>query len=190
MNAANIETKIVNKTSLYDFHKSFGAKLVNFAGYEMPIQYQDGIIQEHLHTRNAIGIFDVSHMGQLKIECSSSIFPYLEKIIPLNFSAIENNQSKYSFLLNDKGGIEDDLIVTKVETGIKIVLNAACKDNDIKIIKNSIGEGFTAILRDDLSLIAIQGPKAANAMEKIFKDISKLNFMHGNYFEYNKKKFL
>jgi len=188
MNAANIETKIVNKTSLYDFHKSFGAKLVNFAGYEMPIQYQDGIIQEHLHTRNAIGIFDVSHMGQLKIECSSSIFPYLEKIIPLNFSAIENNQSKYSFLLNDKGGIEDDLIVTKVETGIKIVLNAACKDNDIKIIKNSIGEGFTAILRDDLSLIAIQGPKAANAMEKIFKDISKLNFMHGNYFEYNKKK--
>jgi len=125
MNAANIETKIVNKTSLYDFHKSFGAKLVNFAGYEMPIQYQDGIIQEHLHTRNAIGIFDVSHMGQLKIECSSSIFPYLEKIIPLNFSAIENNQSKYSFLLNDKGGIEDDLIVTKVETGIKIVLNAA-----------------------------------------------------------------
>ncbi len=88
-----------------------------------------------------------------------SIFPYLEKIIPLNFSAIENNQSKYSFLLNDKGGIEDDLIVTKVETGIKIVLNAACKDNDIKIIKNSIGEGFTAILRDDLSLIAIQGPK-------------------------------
>ena len=100
MNAANIETKIVNKTSLYDFHKSFGAKLVNFAGYEMPIQYQDGIIQEHLHTRNAIGIFDVSHMGQLKIECSSSIFPYLEKIIPLNFSAIENNQSKYSFLLN------------------------------------------------------------------------------------------
>ncbi len=67
MNAANIETKIVNKTSLYDFHKSFGAKLVNFAGYEMPIQYQDGIIQEHLHTRNAIGIFDVSHMGQLKI---------------------------------------------------------------------------------------------------------------------------
>ncbi|GBL34230.1 aminomethyltransferase, mitochondrial [Candidatus Pelagibacterales bacterium] len=190
MNAANIETKIVNKTSLYDFHKSFGAKLVNFAGYEMPIQYQDGIIQEHLHTRNAIGIFDVSHMGQLKIECSSSIFPYLEKIIPLNFSAIENNQSKYSFLLNDKGGIEDDLIVTKVETGIKIVLNAACKDNDIKIIKNSIGEGFTAILRDDLSLIAIQGPKAANAMEKIFKDISKLNFMYGNYFEYNKKKFL
>ncbi len=188
MNAADIETKIVNKTSLYDFHKSFGAKLVNFAGYEMPIQYQDGIIQEHLHTRNAIGIFDVSHMGQLKIECSSSIFPYLEKIIPLNFSAIENNQSKYSFLLNDKGGIEDDLIVTKVETGIKIVLNAACKDNDIKIIKNSIGEGFTAILRDDLSLIAIQGPKAANAMEKIFKDISKLNFMYGNYFEYNKKK--
>ena len=150
MNAANIETKIVNKTSLYDFHKSFGAKLVNFAGYEMPIQYQDGIIQEHLHTRNAIGIFDVSHMGQLKIECSSSIFPYLEKIIPLNFSAIENNQSKYSFLLNDKGGIEDDLIVTKVETGIKIVLNAAYKDNDIKIIKNSIGEGFTAILIETL----------------------------------------
>ena len=188
MSAANTELKQTGKTSLYEFHKNSGAKLVNFAGYEMPIQYQDGIIQEHTHTRNSIGIFDVSHMGQLKIECSSSIFPYLEKIIPLDFSAIENNQSKYSFLLNDKGGIEDDLIVTKVDTGIKIVLNAACKDNDAKIIKDSIGEGFTAVLRDDLSLIAIQGPKAVDAMEKIFKDISKLNFMYGNYFEYNKKK--
>jgi aminomethyltransferase len=68
------------------------------------------------------------------------------------------------------------------------VLNAACKDNDAKIIKDSIGEGFTAVLRDDLSLIAIQGPKAVDAMEKIFKDISKLNFMYGNNFEYNKKK--
>lgn len=190
MNVGNSELKQTNKTQLYDFHKSFGAKLVNFAGYEMPIQYQDGIIQEHKHTRNSIGIFDVSHMGQLKIECSSSIFPYLEKIIPLDFSAIENNQSKYSFLLNNNGGIEDDLIVTKVDTGIKIVLNAACKDNDVKIIQDSIGEGFTAILRDDLSLIAIQGPKAVNAMGKIFKDISKLNFMYGSYFEFKKKKFL
>jgi aminomethyltransferase len=188
MNTLNTEIKKSNKTSLYNFHKGFGAKLVNFAGYEMPIQYQDGIIQEHLHTRNSIGIFDVSHMGQLKIECGNSIFPYLEKIIPLDFSAIENHQSKYSFLLNDNGGIEDDLIVTKVDTGIKIVLNAACKDNDTKIIKDAIEDKFAAILRDDVSLIAIQGPKAVEAMEKIFKNISKLSFMYGNYFEYNIKK--
>ena len=188
MDAANTQLKKASKTSLYDFHKSLGAKLVNFAGYEMPIQYKTGIIQEHIHVRNSIGIFDVSHMGQLKIECGNNIFSYLEKIIPLDFSAIENNQSKYSFLLNDKGGIEDDLIVTKVATGIKIVLNAACKDNDTKIIKNVIGSNFEAVLREDLSLIAIQGPKAAEVMEKIFIGISKLNFMHGNHFEYSKKK--
>ena len=119
----------IQKTALYEYHKSLSAKFVPFAGYEMPVQYSTGIVEEHKLTRNKAGLFDVSHMGQLSIEGNGELAIALEKIIPSDLKNIKLNQSKYSFLTNEHGGIYDDLIVTKVEKGFNVVLNAACKNN-------------------------------------------------------------
>jgi len=176
------------KTALYNYHKNLGAKFVPFAGYEMPVQYSSGVVEEHKITRSNAGLFDVSHMGQLLIEGNESLSEELEKIIPVDLKKIRLNQSKYSFLTNEKGGIYDDLIITKVEGGFNIILNAACKDNDIKIIKNLIGNKFKLTLRKDLSLIALQGPKSSEILEKIINGVSSLKFMNGNKFSYNSKE--
>ena len=129
----------LKKTKLYDLHKKHSAKFVSFAGYEMPIHYKDGIIAEHNFTREKSGIFDVSHMGQLFIFGSDNLTNDLEKIFPANLQTLNLNQSKYSFLMNDDGGIQDDLIITKIKEGFLIILNAACKHNDYKIIKFARG---------------------------------------------------
>ncbi len=176
------------KTALYNYHKSLGAKFVPFAGYEMPVQYSSGIVEEHKITRTNAGLFDVSHMGQLLIEGNESLSDELEKVIPVDLKKIKLNQSKYSFLINEKGGIYDDLIITKVDNGFSIILNAACKDNDFKIIKNSIGNKFKLTLYKNLSLIALQGPKSSEILEKIINGVSSLRFMNGNNFSYNEKK--
>ncbi len=132
----------IQKTALYDYHKSLGAKFVPFAGYEMPVEYSSGIVDEHILTRSSVGMFDVSHMGQLSIEGKDDLATELEKIIPTDLKKIKLNQSKYSFLTNKEGGIHDDLIVTKVEKGFNIILNAACKNNDFKIINSSLNNKF------------------------------------------------
>ena len=176
------------KTALYNYHKSLGAKFVPFAGYEMPVQYSSGIVEEHKITRTNAGLFDVSHMGQLLIEGNESLSDELEKIIPADLKKIKLNQSKYSFLTNEKGGIYDDLIITKVDNGFSIILNAACKDNDFKIIKNSLGNKFKLSLYKNLSLIALQGPKSSEILEKIISGVSSLKFMNGNKFSYNDKE--
>ncbi len=173
------------KTALYNYHKSLGAKFVPFAGYEMPVQYSSGIVDEHKVTRSSAGMFDVSHMGQLSIEGNESLATELEKIIPIDLKKIKLNQSKYSFLTNEKGGIYDDLIVTKVEKGFNIILNAACKNNDFKIISSSLNNKFKITLHKNLSLVALQGPKSAQILEKIISGISSLKFMNGNKFSYN-----
>jgi aminomethyltransferase len=173
------------KTALYEYHKRLGAKFVLFAGYQMPVQYSSGIVEEHKITRSEAGLFDVSHMGQLSIDGNDDLILALEKIIPTDLKNIKLNQSKYSFLTNENGGIYDDLIVTKVEKGFNIILNAACKDNDFKIIKNTLGGKFKLTLHKDLSLIALQGPKASKILENIIYEISSLKFMNGKNFSYN-----
>ena len=175
------------KTALYDYHKSLGAKFVPFAGYEMPVQYSSGIVDEHKLTRSSAGMFDVSHMGQLSIEGNEDLANELEKIIPIDLKKIKLNQSKYSFLTNAEGGIYDDLIVTKVEKGFNIILNAACKNNDLKIISSSLKSKFKIILHQNLSLIALQGPKSSQILEKIVSGVSALKFMNGDKFSYNGK---
>ena len=178
----------IQKTALYEYHKSLGAKFVPFAGYHMPVQYTSGIIEEHKITRTKAGLFDVSHMGQLFIEDHPDLIIELEKIIPIDLKNIKLNQSKYSFLTNENGGIYDDLIVTKIEEGFIIILNAACKKNDYKIIKDALGSKFKLSLNKDLSLIALQGPKAAEILEHLIKGVSSLKFMNGNNFFYNENK--
>ncbi len=178
----------MEKTALYNFHKNLGAKFVPFAGYEMPIQYKDGIVKEHISTRLYAGFFDVSHMGQLFIAGNKFSEDSLEKIIPLDFKEIKMNQSKYSFLINDEGGVIDDLIITRVEGGFSIILNAACKDNDIKEISKCLNTNSKYELKKDLSLIALQGPKSESILESIVNGIKQLKFMNGGYFDFEGNK--
>ena len=176
------------KTALYNIHKNLGAKFVPFAGYEMPIQYKDGIVKEHISTRTYAGFFDVSHMGQFFLEGDETLTEALEKIIPADLKSLKINHSKYSFLLNNEGGIIDDLIVTKTERGFSIILNAACKENDVKKISQFLGKNHKHFLNNDLSLIALQGPKSVEILEKLVTGVSNLKFMTGNNFNYDDEK--
>ena len=173
------------KTPLYNLHILHGAKMVEFAGYQMPIQYKSGIIQEHKFTRENAGIFDVSHMGQLFITGSDQLTEDLEKIFPVNLKNLKTNQSKYSFLMNEQGGIYDDLIITKLKDGYLIILNAACKKQDFEIIKKKLDNKYEINLDESLSLIAIQGPKAKDVLGKVVSNISNLKFMNGGEFEHD-----
>ena len=172
----------VQKTALYNLHKSLGAKFVPFAGYEMPIQYKDGIVKEHISTRSYAGFFDVSHMGQFFLEGDDTLTEALEKIIPADLKSLTLNHSKYSFLLNDSGGIIDDLIITKTQEGFCIILNAACKENDVKEISKFLNKNHKHFINSDLSLIALQGPKAVEILEKLTPGVSNLKFMTGGNF--------
>jgi len=175
----------IKETSLINLHKSHGAKLVEFAGYNMPIQYTDGILNEHKFTRSNCGVFDVSHMGQLFIYGADDLTTDLEKIFPIDLKSLKKNQSKYSFLMNDKGGIYDDLIITKISKGYLIILNAACKDDDFKIIKEKLNDKYQLELKENLSLIALQGPGAKNVLGKVIPKIDNLKFMHGGEFNFD-----
>jgi len=170
----------VQKTALYNYHKNLGAKFVPFAGYEMPIQYSEGIVKEHISTRTYAGFFDVSHMGQFFLEGDSTLDKALEKIIPADLKSLKLNHSKYSFLLNDNGGIIDDLIITKTKKGFCIILNAACKDNDVKEISKFLNKDHKYFINSDLSLIALQGPKSVEILEKLIPGVSNLKFMTGD----------
>ncbi len=172
----------IQKTALYKIHKNLGAKFVPFAGYEMPIQYKEGIVKEHLSTREYAGFFDVSHMGQFFIKERRNLVESLEKIIPADLKELKVNHSKYSFLLNDKGGVIDDIIITKKKDGFAIILNAACKEKDIKQISKYLKSAFETTLDTESSLVALQGPKAAEILEKIYCGVEKLKFMQGGEF--------
>ena len=172
------------KTALYNYHKNLGAKFVPFAGYEMPIQYKEGIVKEHISTRKHAGFFDVSHMGQFFLEGDETLSEALEKIIPADLKSLKINHSKYSFLLNDNGGIIDDLIVTKTDKGFCVILNAACKENDIKQILRFLAKDHKYLLNNELSLIALQGPKSVEILEKLVPGVANLKFMTGNNFTY------
>ena len=178
----------IKKTSLNKLHQDNKAKFVEFAGYEMPIQYSKGIVEEHKLTRSHSGIFDVSHMGQLFIYGDKTLTEDLEKIFPLNLKNLNINSSKYTFLMNEDAGIYDDLIITKLDEGYLIILNAACKDNDYKILSDLLKNKYKMNLDDKRSLIAIQGPKSVEILDSIISGVRELSFMTGNWFEYKNQK--
>ncbi len=178
----------IKKTSLFKLHQDNNAKFVEFAGYHMPIQYPYGIVEEHKFTRSHSGIFDVSHMGQLFIYGNNDLIMDLEKIFPLNLRDLKINHSKYSFLMNDEAGIYDDLIITKIEKGFLIILNAACKDNDFKILSKLLNNKYRMVLDEKRSLIAIQGPKSVQILNEIISEVKNLNFMSGKWFIYKEEK--
>ena len=178
----------IKKTSLYKLHQDSKAKFVEFAGYQMPIQYSEGIVEEHKFTRKHSGIFDVSHMGQLFVYGDEELIGDLEKIFPLDLKNLKLNHSKYSFLMSKDAGIYDDLIITKIKEGFLIILNAACKYNDFEILKKLLNNKYKMILDEKRSLIAIQGPKSADILSNVVNGVEDLNFMSGNWFSFNEQK--
>ncbi|USG62180.1 glycine cleavage system aminomethyltransferase GcvT [Sneathiella marina] len=164
------------KTILYDLHVELGAKMVPFAGYDMPVQYPDGILKEHLATRESAGLFDVSHMGQVVITGDSPAAA-IEALIPGDIQALEAGDMRYSFLTNEKGGILDDLIVTRREHDLFVVVNAACKEQDIKLLTDGLAGKATVTELTDRALIALQGPKAVAILSSMAPEVASMSFM-------------
>lgn len=169
-------------TPLYDLHVELGAKMVPFAGYAMPVQYPLGVLKEHTHTREAAGLFDVSHMGQCFIHSKNGEDPAiaLEQIMPAAIQSLKPGKMRYSVLLNDDGGIEDDLMITRshdADGKLYVVVNAACKDKDYAIIEEKIGHLVTLEPLEDLGLIALQGPEAENALASLAPEVADMGFM-------------
>ena len=168
------------QTPLFDLHVALGAKMVPFAGYDMPLQYE-GIMAEHNHTREAAGLFDVSHMGQAHYTGDEAA---LEKLITADLSALKPGEQKYTLLLNEQGGIRDDLMVSRPfgDDGLFLVVNAATKGDDFAhIAAKTAGAGELRVI-EDRALIALQGPQAADVFGALVPDAAKLIFMQCGVF--------
>ncbi len=164
------------KTPLFALHEELGGKMVSFAGYALPVQYPLGVMGEHNHTRNAAGLFDVSHMGQVIIT-GPNADGWMENLVPGNIKDLAVNHIRYSMFTNDRGGIMDDLMITKRENDLFLVVNAACKTQDIAHMKAHLPEGFTLTEITDRALIALQGPKAAEVLSRFASGADQMDFM-------------
>lgn len=166
----------LKQTALYDLHLQAGAKMVAFAGYRMPLHYRKGIIQEHLHCRNQAGLFDISHMGQFRIEGPGAAAE-LEKLCPGTITRQADGQQQYTVLTNADGGIIDDVIVTRFPSDIGLVVNAACKEKDYQHLQKHLSDDCRLQALNDRALLALQGPAAAEIMTTIAPEAGRLAFM-------------
>ena len=177
MTDAARDAETLAETPLCALHRRLDAKMVPFAGYSMPVQYPDGILKEHQHTRAAAGLFDVSHMGQawLVAEDGSDPAALLETLVPAELQALEPGRQRYTQFTNDEGGILDDLMVTRPLDALGtdrlyLVVNAACKDADFAHLEAQLAGRARLERLEDRALIAVQGPKAAEAVAAVFSD--------------------
>ncbi|MEP0456794.1 MAG: glycine cleavage system protein T, partial [Roseibium sp.] len=161
----------LQKTPLYDLHVELGARMVPFAGYEMPVQYPTGIMTEHLQTRESAGLFDVSHMGQAKLvgPDHETTARALEALCPSNMVELKPSKQRYTVLLNADGGIVDDLMVTRprdesLDGQLLLVVNASRKHVDYPLLEAGLPDGVRLEILEDRALIAVQGPKAVEAV--------------------------
>ena len=162
---------------LDQWHRDRGGRMVEFAGYWMPVQYE-GIIAEHLWTRSSAGLFDVSHMGQLLVS-GDGAEAALEAALPIDLGTLNTGNVRYSLLLDDDGGILDDLMVTRRDDGFYLVVNGATKWDDIATLHERLPDEVTLNHLDDRALFALQGPKAAEVLERHAPGVSALTFMEG-----------
>ncbi len=174
-------TETLKTTPLHALHVELGAKMVPFAGYDMPVQYPTGVLTEHLHTREAAGLFDVSHMGQafLKGPDHATVAAALEALVPGDIRDLAVGAMRYTLFLNDKGGIRDDFMVTRMEEDgvLYLVVNAACKDADFAHLEANLPAGVTLERLEKRGLIALQGPKAVEVLARFAPDATSLGFM-------------
>ena len=170
------------RTSLYDAHVKLGARMVPFAGYDMPVQYPAGILAEHNWTRQNAGLFDVSHMGQCLIEGASfdAVAKAMETLVPADVLSLKPRQQRYSQFLDEAGGTLDDLMITRhaKDGTLYVVVNAGRKEHDYGWMQRHLPPGVTLTRRDDLSLVALQGPKAEEALAKLAPAVKDIPFMH------------
>ena len=171
---------------LNDLHVSLGARMVPFAGYSMPVQYPAGLMAEHKHTRTAAGLFDVSHMGQLRLVGPDAAAAF-ESLMPVDVIDLPVGKQRYGLLLNDEGGIIDDLMFVNRDYAnggdIFVIVNGACKVGDIAHIQAKIGSRCEVIPMPERALLALQGPQAITAMQRLCPGIEKLVFMTGGQFD-------
>jgi aminomethyltransferase len=167
---------MLKQTPLYNLHLGLGAKMVPFADYLMPVQYGKGTLYEHLHCRNHAGFFDISHMGQFLLLGDDAVYEF-GKLIPTDISGLKPGEQKYTVLTNNDGGIMDDIIVTRIETGLMIVVNAACKDKDFDYLDSHLSDRCCFNELTGQALFALQGPVAASVMEKFSEKAVELSFM-------------
>jgi len=166
----------LKRTPLYALHRELGAKMVPFAGYEMPVNYPPGILTEHLHTRSQAGLFDVSHMGQVRL-AGTDPARALEALVPGALQALAPMRMRYTLLLNEQGGILDDLMVTRLGDGLFLVVNAARKEADVAHLRDRLGAVTTVEPLEDRALLALQGPAAAIVLSRLVDGIARLGFM-------------
>lgn len=167
----------LKSTPLYEAHVAAGARMVPFAGYSMPVQYKDGVLKEHLWTRENAGLFDVSHMGQARLRGVSPLSAF-EEVTPGDFIGLKPGKQRYSVLLNKKGGIIDDLMAARPDDdGLFVVVNGACKDNDFKVIDDELAGQVRIERLEDRALLALQGPKAAEVLAAHAPDAASMVFM-------------
>ncbi|MGV1721165.1 glycine cleavage system aminomethyltransferase GcvT [Vibrio furnissii] len=163
-------------TPLHALHVEVGAKMVPFAGYDMPVQYALGVKKEHLHTREAAGLFDVSHMGQLRLHGEGAAAA-LETLVPVDVVDLAEGKQRYAFFTNEQGGILDDLMVANLGDHLFVVVNAACKDQDINHLQAHLPSGVELEIIDDRALLALQGPKAAEVLARLQPAVADMLFM-------------
>ncbi|WP_396438729.1 glycine cleavage system aminomethyltransferase GcvT [Limnohabitans sp.] len=165
-------------TPLNALHTELGARMVPFAGYSMPVQYPAGLVAEHHHTRNAAGLFDVSHMGQLRLPGPDAAAAF-ESLMPVDVIGLGVHKQRYGLLLNDEGGIIDDLMFVNRGEDIFVIVNGACKHGDLAHIQQRIGSRCTIEPQFDRALLALQGPQAVTALQRLLPGVEQLVFMTG-----------
>jgi len=169
----------LQRTPPFDLHLELGAKMVPFAGYEMPVQYGLGVMKEHLHCRAEAGLFDVSHMGQVILRGASveAVAKAFEALVPVDAVGLEPGRQRYGFFTNEAGGIEDDLMFANRGDHLFVVVNAACKEADIARMMAAFVPEVTVEVVTDRALIALQGPKAEAALARLAPEVAEMRFM-------------
>jgi aminomethyltransferase len=173
----------LKRTPLHALHRELGARLVPFAGYEMPVQYPTGILAEHAQTRSAAGLFDVSHMGQVRLTAKPghNAARALEAIVPGDITGLQPGQQRYTQFTNETGGILDDLMTTSTGDHLLLVLNAACKDADLAHLRKHLSGSCEIEPMFSRGLLALQGPQAAQALARLAPTVAIMKFMTGTY---------
>lgn len=174
------DTAALKKTPLHALHLSLGARMVPFAGYDMPVQYPAGVMKEHIQTRTSAGVFDVSHMGQVIIKAKSGKYEdaalALESLVPVDILGLAEGRQRYGFFTDENGGILDDLMITHLDDHLFVVVNAACKDADLAHLQKHLGDTCDITLLDR-ALIALQGPRAVEVLAELWADVAAMKFM-------------
>ncbi len=171
----------LKQTALHDLHVELGAKMVPFAGYDMPVQYPLGVLKEHLHTRAKAGLFDVGHMGQVILTPKSGDLAdaalALESLVPVDVLGLGGNRQRYGFFTNDAGGIRDDLMIANRGDHLFLVVNAACKDADLAHMEAHLSDRCSVRMVEGRALLALQGPLAETALTRLLPGVADMRFM-------------